>query len=309
MSFAVEPLPGSPSFGAIVTGLVEGRLEDPQVGAALRALWIDKGLLVFRGLSGDGISSAETHMRLARTMGRPGEHPMQRKPGSVDEGKPTYVSFDRDKGSDLYVVDGVPWGGYQPWHVDWIYMDEIARGGMMAPVTLPNSGGDTGFIDQIEAWERLPDRLKAKAETLNVLYAFHYDASKTPFGKRPERALALSERIVQAAGHERVARRSIHPMVFRQPETGRKLLHISPWWSDGIEGMENDEGKALLDELIEYSTDPVLAYWHRWQASDIVLWDNWRLLHAAQGVPIGEVRYMHRIDLVGDYGLGRYEQA
>ena len=73
--------------------------------------------------------------------------------------------------------------------------------------------------------------------------------------------------------------------------------------------MENAEGRALLDELIAYSTDPALAYWHRWQANDIVLWDNWRLLHAAQGVPVGEVRHMERIDLVGDYGLGRYEQA
>jgi taurine dioxygenase len=309
MSFAVEPLPGAPHFGAIVTGLAEDRLEDQATRAALRALWIDKGLLVFRGLSGDGIGSAETHMRLAWAMGRPGEHPMQRKPGASDEPRATYVSFDKDKGSDLYVVDGVPWGGYQPWHIDWIYMDEIARGGMMAPVTLPNSGGETGFIDQIEAWERLPDRLKAKAEGLNVLYAFHYDASKTPFGKRPDRALALSERIVLAARHERVARRSIHPMVCCQPETGRKLLHISPWWSDGIEGMENPQGKALLDQLIEYATDPALAYWHRWQPNDIVLWDNWRLLHAAQGVPVGEVRHMERIDLVGDYGLGRYEQA
>ena len=64
------------------------------------------------------------------------------------------------------LVDGELRGGYQPWHVDWIYMDEIARGGMMAPVRLPGSGGDTGFIDQIEAYARLPDRLKAKAETL-----------------------------------------------------------------------------------------------------------------------------------------------
>jgi taurine dioxygenase len=304
MGFAVDPLPGNVPFGAIVTGLREDELEDAGTREALRRLWIDKGLLVFRGLSGAG-----THMRLAHAMGRPGEHPMQRKPDSDGAPKATYVMFDRDKGSDLYEVDGELWGGYQPWHVDWIYMDEIARGGMMAPVTLPTIGGDTGFIDQIAAYEALPQHLKAKAETLNVLYAFHYDASKTPFGKRPTRCLNLSDRIVQAAKHERVARRSVHPMVFPQPETGRKQLHISPWWSDGIEGMENAEGKALLDELIEYATDPALAYWHRWQPNDIVLWDNWRLLHAAQGVPVGEVRHMKRIDLVGDYGLGRYEQA
>src|SRR4051812_40531178 len=114
MGFTVDPLPGNPRFGAIVTGLADDRLEDVETRAALRRLWIDKGLLVFRGIGGDGISSAETHMRLARAIGTPGEHPMQRKPGAPDEGKPTYVMFDRDKGSDLYEVDGELWGGYQP---------------------------------------------------------------------------------------------------------------------------------------------------------------------------------------------------
>ncbi len=164
MSFAVEPLPGNVRFGAIVTGLTEEALEASDVRDALRQLWVDKGLLVFRGLAGDGISSGETHMRLARAMGEPGEHPMQRKPGTAPHIQhPTPVMFDRDKGSDLYVVDGVPWGGYQPWHVDWIYMDEIARGGMMAPVVLPKRGGDTGFIDQIEAYNALPPDLAARA--------------------------------------------------------------------------------------------------------------------------------------------------
>lgn len=310
MRFTVDPLPDHACFGAIVTGLTEAMLTDEAVRAALRALWIDKGLLVFRGLNGEGISSGDTHMRLARAMGTPGEHPMQRKPGTDPAVQhPTPVFFDRDKGSDIYVVDGVAWGGHQPWHTDWIYMDEIARGGMMAPVILPGSGGDTGFIDQIEAWETLPAHLKARAERLNVLYAFHYDASKTPFGTRPERSMAISPRLLQAARHERVARRSIHPMAFTQPETGRKLLNVSPWWSDGIEGMEDAAGRALLAEIVAHATDPARAYWHRWQPDDILLWDNWRLLHAAQGVPLGEVRHMSRIDLVGDYGAGRYEQA
>jgi taurine dioxygenase len=39
----------------------------------------------------------------------------------------------------------------------------------------------------------------------------------------------------------------------------------------------------------------------------MVLWDNWRMLHCAQGVPPGEERRMRRTTIAGDYALGRRE--
>jgi len=41
----------------------------------------------------------------------------------------------------------------------------------------------------------------------------------------------------------------------------------------------------------------------------MVLWDNWRMLHCACGVPPEEKRIMRRTTIVGDYGLGRREGA
>jgi taurine dioxygenase len=94
-------------------------------------------------------------------------------------------------------------------------------------------------------------------------------------------------------------------MVYTQAETGRKVVNVSPWHAVAIEGMENEEGDALLREVIDHLIRPEMAYYHQWQNDDMVLWDNWRMLHSARGVPPGEQRKMRRTTIAGDYALGR----
>jgi taurine dioxygenase len=117
----------------------------------------------------------------------------------------------------------------------------------------------------------------------------------------------MSELFRKGMDHPSVQVRAIHPLVYSQAKTGRKILHVSPWFADGIEGMENEEGDALLREVIGYVIRPELMYFHKWHAGDMVLWDNWRMLHCACGVPPSEQRIMRRTTIVGDYGLGRRE--
>ena len=77
-----------------------------------------------------------------------------------------------------------------------------------------------------------------------------------------------------AAEHPSVQTRVIHPLVYTQAETGRKVLNISPWHAVAIEGMENEEGDAILREVVAYAIRPDLAYIHKWEKNDMVLWDN-----------------------------------
>jgi taurine dioxygenase len=107
--------------------------------------------------------------------------------------------------------------------------------------------------------------------------------------------------------HPSVQQRVIHPAVYVQKETGRKVLNISPWFAEGIIGMENPAGDALLAEIVTAMIRPSLAYFHDWQEGDMVLWDNWRMLHGAAGIPLGERRHMRRTTIAGDYALGRKE--
>ena len=98
---------------------------------------------------------------------------------------------------------------------------------------------------------------------------------------------------------------SVHPMVYALAETGRKVLNVSPAYAVGIEGMENAEGDALLEQVFAHCLGSPSAHNHTWRNGDMVAWDNWRILHNAEGTPVERTRLVQRISIKGDYGLGR----
>ena len=79
--------------------------------------------------------------------------------------------------------------------------------------------------------------------------------------------------------------RALHPAVWTRAP-GEKVLHVSPWMAKGIVGREDADGEALLaavcDEIVASAKD--LCYFHHWQPTDMVIWDNWRCLHSVSGM-------------------------
>ncbi|WP_174275131.1 TauD/TfdA dioxygenase family protein [Sphingomonas bacterium] len=298
-----QPISDMLPFGALVTGLTEAALDDPGIAARLRALWIDRGVLVVRGLPSD----SRTHVRLGRCFGQIEVHPLR----EAQEGLPPEVVdivADPDDG-DIYDLGGGDLrGGWLPWHSDLCYSDRINHGGILRAVVLPERGGRTGFIDQIAAYDTLPTRLKDAVQGLSILYEMQFDASKMRFGRRDGlRLVRMQQRTRRFADRVDTLPRAIHPIVYEQPETGRSVLHVSPWFAAGIEGREDEEGDALLAEVVAHCTDTEHAYHHQWQQDDYVVWDNWRMMHCASGIETGARRHMQRVGIAGDYGLGRME--
>ena len=72
--------------------------------------------------------------------------------------------------STVVEIDGEPGGAWLGWHSDMVYHHEITHGGMLRALQLTSRGGLTGFIDQIDAYDRLPQAMKARIEDLNVVY-------------------------------------------------------------------------------------------------------------------------------------------
>jgi taurine dioxygenase len=303
-AFETSPLPGQDRYGALVTGLDPAAIDDASLRQALHDLWIAKGLVVFRGIAG-GI---DTQLRLSEIYGEPEVHPMMAGTDIKTEHRALApIEFDREDGN-IYEIGGEQIGGYLPWHFDGAYVDRINHGGILRPEVLPNRGGDTGFIDQIAAYELLPHGLKARIEGLSVIYSYQPDFTRARFGARVDKLVRMATLFRKGMDHPSVQSRAIHPLVYEQAETGKKVLHVSPWFADGIEGMETEEGDALLREVVAQVIRSELMYFHKWQAGDMVLWDNWRMLHCACGVPPEETRIMRRTTIVGDYGLGRREE-
>ena len=296
----VTPLADGVPFGATISGLSQQQLDDPAVRQHLQSLWIEYGVLLFRG----GDSSQTMHIALSRCFGplEPHLFPESRQEGFPDLVKIKYYPED----GSTYDVNGELRGGWLPWHCDLMYTHRINHGGILRPVQLPESGGETGFIDQIAAYGRLPQHLREQIDGLHVVYHVEIDMGLHKFTNHGN--VRLIRMAASGAGIEKrkfTYPRVIHPMVYTQAETGRKILNISPAFALGIYEDGTAAGDALLREVIDICTDPANAYFHRWQPGDMVLWDNWRTLHSARGVPPEQTRVMERTTIAGDYALGR----
>lgn len=298
---AFERLSPDLSFGAVIRGISLDQIADEANREALRRLWYEHGLLVFR----DNDVTNELHLELSKVFGNLEGHFQKDR---LVEGHPELVAFSSDPEHEATMeVNGKLLVGYLPWHTDFGWHPHPNHGGILRVHKLPTVGGETGFSCMIDAYDRLPDALKSRLENLELVVKmmpdermYKYFTRETPVTVKNGTALeALRAR--PAEDFPAVA----HPLVRVQPETGRKMLYFTPFNAVGILGLPEEESDALLRELSWISTDPAHAYFHEWKPDDMVLWDNLRMKHAAAGVPVGENREVRRTTISSPHPTGR----
>jgi taurine dioxygenase len=301
MTFTVEKLSETLSFGCLVTGLTPEDLEDAATREILRQRWEIDGLVIFRGSKVTPAYQVALSECFAETI----IHPVREIRHPDNEKLIRLVSDPQGDDEDLIEVDGVPGCGWLPWHKDIIFTAKINHGGILHATKITSRGGETGYVDQIEAYERLPDALKQQIEGLEVVYKFG------PLETSPWHAREHVRYVKTGPANRSMYARAerdwppvVHPLVFTQPATGRKALNLSPRFAQYILGLETTASNAMLTRLSNHLWDSP-AYYHRWQADEMVLWDNWRMLHRVTPAPADEVRIVERTTLGGDYGLGR----
>ena len=64
--------------------------------------------------------------------------------------------------------------------------------------------------------------------------------------------------------------------------------------------MDRAESDALLQELIDWTTQERFSYCHKWTVGDMLIWDNTGVLHRATPYSVGSGRMMHRTTLMGE---------
>ncbi len=300
MSFSIEPLSSDLPFGKVVRGLRAHHIADPVIQQQLRDTWIASGVLVFR----DGDINEQFHIDLSRLFGPLAVHTTREY---LDKRNPELLTLV-SKGETQIEVDGEI-GEFQSWHKDLIHNEKDNRGGILRAIEPSSRGGLTGFIDLIDAYRRLPQALKDRIEGLRAVYqmSLHDDS---PFSTR-SRVRVLQQSAALQSIRARVERDfppSSHPLTFVLPETGQTVLNYSPFHLRDIEGLTQAEGLDLMQALSDHIFDSP-AYHHKWSTDEMVLWDNWRLVHMVSLIPVKERRVMQRTTIAGDYGLGRLVAA
>lgn len=303
-----RPLRDDLDFGARVAGLALDDLADEALHAELNRLFEDRGVIVFEEVE----PSARMHAALSNVFGPMKDHPSKAVPRVDADGMPGVIDMHaRPDGHGIIVVEGKPLVSWLPWHFDHAYNDELNRAGVLRAIDIPPEGGLTGFADGIALYQLLSPELRAAIEGKNVLYRMNVLMDEFRFG-RPERFEVLSDKpgaqdVMDAA---RDTPRAVHPAVWTRA-SGEKVLHVSPWMAEGIEGMETSEGEALLQAVSReiFALAKTQAYFHAWKPTDMLIWDNWRVLHAVSGHDPKYPRRMQRTTIKGDYGLGYFENG
>ncbi len=98
---------------------------------------------------------------------------------------------------------------------------------------------------------------------------------------------------------DRISIKPLHPLVRVNPVNGRKNLYVGSHAQE-IVGMPREIGKALLDELTAFCTQPQFVCSHAWRQHNLVIWDNCCALHRATA--FDKTRYrrkMHRTTVAG----------
>ena len=292
----------SPQIGLEVHGLDLEREFDEETRRALQDAWSRGGVLLFRGCR-----SEDAHLRLSRGFG---ELESSATPDLNIDNSPYLMELKYDPGragaATMMRVNGVERAGWLGWHWDQSFVPAIVRGAVLRMIEPATIAGETGFIDGIAAWERLPAQLQERIDGLEVVYHFTPQMEKNPFGfpadlvnlkTDPESIAALAKYDFPPV---------VHPLVITHPDTGRKVLKLSPLHAKRVLGMAGAQSDALLHELADHLVDERYAYFHTWNKDDVLVWDNWRMIHSAAGVPLDVRRRAQRTTLLGDYGHGRY---
>ena len=177
--------------------------------------------------------------------------------------------------------------GQRNWHSDSSFKRVPAKASLLHARVLPPDGGNTEFACLRAAYDALPADAKQRLEGKVAIH--HYANSR--------RGMKIT---IANEDEDRRFPPVAQAMVRSNPRNGRKALFVGAHASH-IRGMPEDEGRALLAELLDFATQRDFVYSHRWRVGDLVIYDNRAVLHRATPYAITEhPRVLHRTTVAGD---------
>jgi taurine dioxygenase len=244
----------------------------------------DNIVVVFRNQQ----SSNAQHVAFSRRFGELEVH-IVKKYLLPDYPEILLVSNIRDeKGEHIGLADA----GFT-WHTDTSYRKHPSRCSLLYAIEVPEKDGvtlgNTLFTNTILAYESLPEATKTFLAGKKAIHRYS-ERMRIANSPRPKLTAKQLEETPDIA----------HPIVRVHPFTGRKSLYVTKGECIGIEGVPEDEGRAVIEELHEHCLKPEFLYRHRWQVGDLLMWDNATAMHLAIcDYELPQRRLMHRTTVIG----------
>jgi taurine dioxygenase len=199
-------------------------------------------------------------------------------------------------GDFLLELDSRHGGKANVWHTDLTFMARYPSASILRAVTIPPVGGDTVWANAVEAYQRLPEALRALADTLNALHSNDYDyaANQTEPDEGTDRYQAEFVSTVYEAEH---------PLVRIHPETGERALVLGAFFKH-FSGIGASDSRRLYETFQAHITRLENTVRWRWREGDVAIWDNRATQHYAIDDYGDAKRVVRRVTIEGEVTQG-----
>lgn len=275
----VEPL--SPAIGAQLSGVRLGdAAHDLGLFNQIKALLLKHRVLFLRD---QDLSRAE-HVAFARRFGELEDHPV----AGSDPEHPGLVRIYRSDKRENYENN---------YHSDGLWRPNPAMGCVLHCIECPPIGGDTIWVNMVEAYNNLPEDIQQKIAGLRASSSIGHS-----FGA----VLSPQARAKLLAEHPPAE----HPVVRTHPDTGEKVLNVCSFTThlanfhtpENVRfGLDKTPGASqLLQYLVSQASIPEYQVRFKWRPRSVAIWDNRSTQHYAVMDYWPAPRKMERAAIVGD---------
>jgi len=280
----IQVTPLTLTIGAEISKVDLKRPLSPEQLTQVRAAFLKWKVIFFRG---QHIDHAQ-QIAFARQFGDPTiGHAVF---GHVDEYPEVYpVAKVRVGNSGQDITPRTPWYG---WHTDITAAINPPAASILRGVTIPPYGGDTHWTNLAAAYGGLS---KPMRDFLDGLRGIHKFVPRDDAGGMEYNDL-IKKRAMETE----------HPLVTIHPETGERVLYVSPSFLVSIVGMTPRESQKILEILWEHITRPDYTVRFKWNEGDVAFWDNRSTSHLAPTDILDSDfdRLLYRVTIVGEIPTG-----
>lgn len=269
----IAVVPQNAALGACVSGVDLRNPLDDEALALIRAALAEHQVLFFRNQD----LSAEEHLAFGAQFGELSADPVASLKGSLKR-----ISYIED-------TDERPPAEF-PWHTDLSWLREPPAFGILNARVIPESGGDTIWVDLFSVYDALSPEVQQQVRRLKLRHRpqpHYFETVRVHHGDE------ITDQLI--AEHPPVE----HPLVRSHPVSGRPALFLCPLYAELIVGLSAESSASLLASLDEHLDNPEFQVRWQWQEHDLVIWDEASTNHRALGDHYPSYRRMQRCAVSG----------
>ncbi len=251
----IKPVPRMPNFAAWIEGVDLTQPLSAPVQAELRQALFDFEVIFFQ----PQVITPAQHVALAKAFGpvSAGSY-FERKPGSPEM---EMIISDRERPPSI-----------DNWHTDISWKMNPPLGTAIQITETPPAGGNTCWISTSKAFDWLSPGMQKYLEKLTAVHSWEVSGFREVLGRRGEDALIAAIKAFKPVEH---------PVVRKNPDSGRKCIFVNADFTRGIKGVDRHEASGILHFLLEWLKKPEFMVHHEWTANQIAVWDNRSTQHYA----------------------------